>query len=275
MKPTSIPFLLLVLLLISVAAHPQTSAAELDLGIAAYKNAHYEEAIWHFQKATELDESNVRAHMYLATACVSQYIPGVDSQDNLHIAERAIEQYQYVLNSDADHEQKTNSAKGIAYLYMNLKKYEEAKDYYQKASGLDPKDAEPYYSVGVIDWTQCYQPRMEARARLGMRPEQNLNARIPAQLAACRDMQAKNTTFIEEGIDSLNKAIQLRPDYDDAMAYLNLMYRERADLECDDLAARRQDLKNADDWVDKTLAVKKAKAEKADRPVESTAPNPQ
>jgi len=30
---------------------------------------------------------------------------------------------------------------------------------------------------------------------------------------------------IQEGIDSLNKAIQLRPDYDDAMAYLNLMYR--------------------------------------------------
>ncbi len=67
---------------------------------------------------------------------------------------------------------------------------------------------------------------------------------------------------IEEGIDNLKKAIQLRPDYDDAMAYLNLMYREKADLECDDLAARQQDLKTADHWVDKTLAVKKVKAEK-------------
>jgi hypothetical protein len=60
----------------------------------------------------------------------------------------------------------------------------------------------------------------------------------------------------------LNKAIQLRPDYDDAMAYLNLMYREKADVECDDLAARQEDLKTADHWVDQTLSTKKAKAEK-------------
>jgi hypothetical protein len=56
------------------------------------------------------------------------------------------------------------------------------------------------------------------------------------------------------------------------MAYLNLMYREKADLECDDLTARAEDLKVADDWVDKTLAVKKAKAEKTSGP---TARGPQ
>ena len=56
--------------------------------------------------------------------------------------------------------------------------------------------------------------------------------------------------------------MQLRPDYDDAMAYLNLMYRERADLECGDEAAHAADLKTADEWVDKTMATKKAKAEK-------------
>jgi hypothetical protein len=40
------------------------------------------------------------------------------------------------------------------------------------------------------------------------------------------------------------------------------MYRERADVECDDLAARQEDLKTADHWVDQTLITKKAKAEK-------------
>jgi hypothetical protein len=56
------------------------------------------------------------------------------------------------------------------------------------------------------------------------------------------------------------------------MAYINLMYRERADLECDDPGARARDLKAADDWVDKTLATKKKKAE---RQAALTAPNPQ
>jgi hypothetical protein len=47
------------------------------------------------------------------------------------------------------------------------------------------------------------------------------------------------------------------------MAYMNLMYREKADIECDDAAGRTEDLKTADHWVDETLRVKKAKAEKA------------
>jgi hypothetical protein len=63
-------------------------------------------------------------------------------------------------------------------------------------------------------------------------------------------------------LDDLKKALDLRPDYDDAMAYTNLLYRERADLECGDMAARAEDDKTADDWVNKTMATKKAKAEK-------------
>ena len=67
---------------------------------------------------------------------------------------------------------------------------------------------------------------------------------------------------MKEGIDALNKALALRPDYDDAMAYMNLLYRQKADIECGDPAARATDLKTADEWVDKTMATKKAKAEK-------------
>jgi hypothetical protein len=41
---------------------------------------------------------------------------------------------------------------------------------------------------------------------------------------------------------------------------MNLMYRERADYECNNLQARAADLKTADEWVDKTIATKKEKA---------------
>ena len=54
----------------------------------------------------------------------------------------------------------------------------------------------------------------------------------------------------------LQKAIDLRPDYDDAMAYFNLMWREKADIECGDEQARTEDLKKADEWVKKTMAIK-------------------
>ena len=236
---------------------------QLNKGVEAYKNSHYEQAIDHFQQAVQLDPALINARMYLATAFVSQYIPGVDSPDNLRTAQQAIDEYGKVIDANPSRDQKVNSAKGIAYLYLNMKKWDEAKKYYRMASELDPNDPEPYYSVGVIDWTACYQPRMEKRALLGLKPDEHLNAKNKDQKRACDELRQKNTPAIQEGIDSLNKAIQLRPDYDDAMAYMNLMYRERADVECDDLPARAEDLKTADHWVDETLRVKKAKAEKA------------
>jgi tetratricopeptide (TPR) repeat protein len=236
---------------------------QLNKGVESYKNSHYEQAIDHFQQAVQLDPTLINARMYLATAFVSQYIPGVDSPDNNRTAQQAIDEYEKVIAANPARDQKVNSAKGIAYLYLNMKKFDEAKKYYRMASDLDPNDPEPYYSVGVIDWTACYQPRMEKRAALGLKPEENLSPKNKDQKKACDELKIKNTPAITEGIDSLKKAIELRPDYDDAMAYMNLMFRERADVECDDLAARAEDLKTADNWVDKTLATKKAKADKA------------
>jgi tetratricopeptide (TPR) repeat protein len=247
----------------SVGCDKLKARDQLNKGVKAYKDNHYEQAIDPFQSAVQLDPSLINARMYLATAYVSQYIPGVDSPDNLRTAQQAIEEYLKVIDMNPSRDQKVNSAKGIAYLYLNEKKWDDAKKYYRMASDLDPNDPEPYYSVGVIDWTAAYQPRMEKRAVLGMKSEEHLSAKNKDQKKVCEDLKTQNGPSIQEGIDTLNKAIQLRPDYDDAMAYMNLMYRERADVECDDEAARAEDLKAADHWVDETMRVKKAKAEKA------------
>jgi len=246
----------------SVGCSKLRARDQLNKGVTAYKNAKYEEAIEHFQQSVALDPSLINAKMYLATAFAQQYIPGVEGADNLKMADQAIEQYKRVLEMNAARDQKVNSAKGIAYLYLNMKKFDDAKKYYRMAADVDPNDPEPYYSVGVIDWTACYQPRMEERAKLGLKPDENLSAKNKDQKKVCSELKEKNGPSIQEGIENLNKAISLRPDYDDAMAYLNLMYREKADVECDDLAARQEDLKTADHWVDQTLITKKAKAEK-------------
>jgi len=251
-----------VLLLSAAGCDRLRARDQLNKGVASYKNAKYEEAIDHFQQAVSLDPHLVVARLYLATAYAQQYIPGVDTPDNVRLAELSIEQYRNVLSTNPPKDLQINSNKGIAYLDLQMKRFDEAKAAYRKAMELDPNDPEPYYSVAVIDWTQTYQPRMEARAQLGLKPEESLNPKNKDQAKVCADLKQKNSATIQDGIDALNKALQLRPDYDDAMAYMNLMYRERADVECDDLNARAADLKTADDWVDKTMATKKAKAEK-------------
>src|ERR1700757_4200081 len=240
---------------LSVAGRQATSGSpDLDLGVQAYKNERYEEAIQHFRRAVDLNPTLLNARLYLATAYAQQYIPGVDTPDNNKFAEQAIGQYKAVLELDPKN---INSVKGIAYLDLQMKQFDKAKEFYRKATELDPNDPEPYYSVAVIDWTQTYQPRMEERAKLGLKPDEPLKDK-----KVCAMLKDKNTANIQDGIDNLSKALAIRPDYDDAMAYMNLMYRERADVTCDNPAERAADLKTADEWVDKTLAVKKAKAEK-------------
>jgi tetratricopeptide (TPR) repeat protein len=182
----------------------------------------------------------------------------VDSPDNLENANGAIAQYKAVLAEDPKN---VNSIKGIAALSLQMKKFDDAKAYYHKAVDVDPNDPEAYYSIGVIDWTQAYQPRMEARAKLGLRPDEPLKDK-----KVCAKLREADSGVIQDGIDNLNKALSLRQDYDDAMAYMNLMYREKADRECDEPEQRAADLKTADEWVDKTMAAKKAKAEKQQGP---------
>ena len=81
---------------------------------------------------------------------------------------------------------------------------------------------------------------------------------MPPTLAA--QFQQKYGSIVDEGIASLQKAVQLREDYDDAMAYLNLLYRQKADMETTP-EAHDADVKLANDLVDKVKAIKQKKME--------------
>jgi len=231
---------------------------QLNKGVQAYKNAKYEEAIERFKTAVALDPSLINARLYLATAYAQQYIPGADTPDNNRMAEQAIKEWQDVLNIRPND---LNAIKGIAYLYLNMKKFDQAKEYYRKVIKIDPNDPEAYYSVAVIDWTETYQPRMEEKAKLGLKPDEPIKDK-----KVCEELKSKNADTIKDGMTMLEKALQLRPDYDDAMAYYNLLWREQADIECGDPQARSADLAKADEWVKKTMATKAAKAEKQKGP---------
>ncbi len=250
-----------LLLVSGVGCDKLRARDQLNKGVKAFKDAKFEEAIEKFKNAVDYDPKLLNARMYLATAYSQQYVPGSDNADNMQIGNQAIEQYKKVIESTdpaPSREQQLNSIKGVAGLYLQMKKFDDSRQYYIKATEVDPNDPEPYYSVGVIDWTKTYQPRMEERAKLGLKPMEQLKDK-----KVCALLHTKNWDNAADGINMLTKALELRPDYDDAMAYLNLMYRERADIQCDDQSAYQADTKTADAWVDKNLLTKKERAEKA------------
>ena len=246
-------------LLMSTGCNKLRARDQLNKGVQAYKAARYEQAIEFFKNAVSYDPNLAVAKLYLATAYAQQYVPGVDSPENNKMGEQAIEEYKEVLKQGSTSEENRVTAnKGIASIYFNSKKFDEAKQYHNAVLKLDPKDPETYYSIGVIDWTQAYQPRQEARAKLGIqKPDEPMKDK-----KVCQQLKEHNEPIISEGIDALNKAMQLRENYDDAAAYLNLLYREKAEVECDDPSARQADIAQADEWVQKTLEFKKIKAEK-------------
>lgn len=244
--------------------------SDLNKGVQAYKNAKYDQAISFFKDSVALDPSLVNARLYLATAYAQQFVPGVDTPDNTKNADAAIDQYQQVLKLNPAREQQINSLKGIAYLYLQMKKFDQAKQYYSKAIQLDPNDAELYYSIGVIDWTQVYQPRMKLWAEQGLKPTEELKS-----AKACEALKSQNESTVENGLQMLDKAIKLRPEYPDAMAYENLLYREKAHIDCNDPATRQADLKTADNWVEKSISTRKELEAKQRGPQGITVPSHQ
>lgn len=239
----------------------------LNKGVAAFKSGQYDTAVEDFKQAKDLDPELMNARLYLATAYANQYIPGAPSEQNLNFAKQAIQEYQDVLQKDPNN---LTAIDGIGSLLYNMggtpydpAKFEESKSYHKKHIAIKPDDPEPYYWIGVIDWVMANRVNLELRAAYN---KDHLNKQVketePLPASVRGDYTSKVAPLVDEGISSLNKALELRPDYDDAMAYLSLLLRRKADMA--ESAEEREKLQQqADDLLDKVKEIKQKRASQA------------
>ena len=237
----------------------------LNKGVNAFKNGQYDEAIEDFKQAKELDPTLMNARLYLATAYASQYIPGAPSEANTRLGNQAIAEFKEVLGIDPNN---LSAIDGIGSILFQMagtpydpKKFEESKSYHEKHITQKPNDPEPYYWIGVIDWTLAYRSNNELRAEYN---KNNIKKQVrdtdplPASIRA--EYTTRSGARVEEGIGDLKKAIQLRSDYDDAIAYLSLLYRRKADMV--ESASERDNLESqADALLEKVKEIKQKRAE--------------
>lgn len=237
----------------------------LNKGVGNFKNGQYDAAIEDFKQARDLDPSLLNARLYLATAYASQYIPGAPSEANTRLGNQAVTEFKDVLSVDQNN---LSAIDGIGSIIFQMagqpydpKKFEESKTYHEKHIELKPNDPEPYYWVGVIDWTLAFRANNELRADYN---KNNIKKQVkdtdPLPASVRGDYAAKYGTMVDEGITDLEKAIQIRSDYDDAMAYLNLLYRRKADM-VESADERSKLLEQADSLVDKVKEIKQRRAE--------------
>ena len=226
---------------------------QLNKGVQAFKNARYEEATQHFQTAIELDPGYEAAKLYLATAYSYQVVPNLETPENLKIAQKAMDGFRQVLAKDPND---LTALKQIASIDRNTKKLDEAMEYERKVIALDPKDSEAYYTIGVIQWRQSYDNAVKILAADGLTDDGNGN--VKKSKGACQKLQQENGPVVASAIQNLEKAVDINKNYDDAMTYLNLMNRRKADLECGNDAARKDDLAKADAWTQRAMGARKA-----------------
>lgn len=256
-------------------APPQTeeqrqARESLNQGVQSFKNGQYDEAIVAFQRAKLLDPRLMNARLYLATAYASQYIPGAPSDMNKELGRKSVEEFRGVLDLDPQNLSAMDGIGSILYQMAGTPydpaKFEESKSFHQKHIQIKPSDPEPYYWVGVIDWILSFRANNELRARYNQSHiKQQVKDTDPLPPEVREEYVREYVPMIDEGIVSLKQAIQLRPDYSDAMAYLNLLYRRKADTVTN--PSERSDLLlMADFLVDRVKEILQKRAEQPSQP---------
>jgi tetratricopeptide (TPR) repeat protein len=260
-----------LLLLVALAALSAAGGCDklkardlLNKGVTAYANGQYDVAVNDFQQAKDLDPDLLNARLFLATAYATQYTPGAPSDDNTRMGTQAVTEFQDVLTMDPSN---LRAIDGLGSMLFQMAaspfdpdKFKEAEKYQLMHISIAPNDPQPYYWVGVIDWTLAYHANAEIRSKYNnANPKKQIKDADPLP-PDLRDQYSQDYgTMVDDGIDKLNKAIQLQPDYDDAMAYLNLLLRRKADMVAspDDRDALE---KQADALVDQVKEIKERKA---------------
>jgi tetratricopeptide (TPR) repeat protein len=232
----------------------------------AYTREDYATALQHYKKAEEIDSSFVELDRMIGYSLIGLYVPEDRSQANLGRADEAVRKLrQYLAKQPNDriarealinlylnaeritdainyfrdwlktHPADLEAVRSIATLYAKQGNFNESLNWYEKITLLDNKNPESYYVYGVV----CYE-------KVAKNP--------PADLA-------ERMAIIERGKKALAKAVALKPDYFEAMVYLQLLYRQQAPIETDPVK-QQQLVAEANRIRDEAIAiVRKKKAE--------------
>jgi tetratricopeptide (TPR) repeat protein len=272
-------FILSVIVLLAVAASgcaKLQARDNLNKGVASFKGSKYDDAVQFFQKAKELDPSLINARLYLATAYATMYIPGAPSEENMRNGEMAVKEFREVLQND---EKNLGAIDGIGSILYNMggtpydpKKFEESRSYHQRHIEISPSDPDPYYWIGVINWTLAFRANNQMRKEYNDTNNKDIKDIDPLPAKVREGFTQYYAQTVDDGIKALDKAIQLKPDYDSAYAYLNLLYRQKADMAAQP-DEREAHLAKADSLIEQFKVIKQKKMEKEAQSGATTAPS--
>jgi len=272
-------FFLLALSLLS-GCNKIKSKQETKRGNEYLKAAQYQSALAAYQEALRLDPKETKLNKHIGIAYMGLYQPGSKHPKDLEYSQKAIDHLKTYVEKYPD------DNKVLEYLvsmYLNTDRYDDAINFYQnEILKRDPKDSKAMQSVAMLYFKKgdfdngvvWLKKRLEIE---GNNPEVYYLIGVQAWDRSYNfpDLDpALRAKIVEDGLQSLNKAVELKPDYFEAITYINLLYREKAKMETDP-AKKQEYLDTANKYLQQALEMRKAAQEKAKAEAAGGAPTPE
>lgn len=236
---------------------------ELKKGNSLYQQEQYSAALVEYQKGLELDPDDTFAWRSVGLSALALYRPGDDSPKNLEYGRIAADAFQKYLKKENPEDAKVQDY--MMSILVSSKQYQQALSFVDQLQQQHPNEANDpkwnKYRVNVL----IQAGRLPDAEQLALKtpgPEQPVSL-YSIGVEAWHKVYNVNTIdfaakqqLVELGLRSLRKAVDLKPDYFDAMFYLGLELREKAKLETDG-NARTADVNEAEIWLKKGLELRK------------------
>jgi len=252
----------LVLLAASLTGCDKIKARqEIKKGNEFFKATQYNAALANYQEALRLDPKEARLHKFIGETYMALYQPGSKHPKDLEFAGKAISELQTYLK-EYPNDKKVREF--LVSMYLAVDRYDDAIGFYQDLLKANPSDSKAMTSLAAMyfkkgDFQQGLEWEKKRAAMEPGNPEPWVMVGVQAWDRSYHypDIDpAIRTKIVSDGMEALQKALQIKADNFDALTYMNLLYREKAKLETDD-AKKQEAIANADKYREQALELRK------------------
>jgi len=156
--------------------------------------------------------------------------------------------YQSQLASDPNNLAALN---GLIQVYSRSDRWDDTLKATIRRAEIQSRDAEAQYSVGVLIWNHLFQKGGNAeKAAFNPLAEPK---QIPPPFGEGDVVGAERAALADRGIEFLQKALAIRPQYREAMTYLNLLFRQKSYAFFDQPESWQAAMNSAAEWQRRSL----------------------
>jgi tetratricopeptide (TPR) repeat protein len=255
------------------------SKQEIKRGNEFLKAGQYQSALASYEEAMRLDPGEKKLNKHIGLAYMGLYQPGSKHPKDLEYAQKAIDHLKAYAAAYPDDEKVREY---LISIYLNAERFDDAIDFYKNEMlKRNPKDSKAMQSLAMLYFKKgdfdngvyWLKKRLEVE---GNNPEVYYLIGVQAWDRSYNypDLDpALRAQIVDEGMQALNKAVELKPDYFEAISYINLLWREKAKMETDP-AKKQEDIDLANKYLQQALDLRKQALEKEKATQAAATPEP-